>query len=196
MQIEFVSVQSLPRISRWFSSAKSMKMQWNQSAGTREQAAQCSLRSKTQAVGCCPCQADLSSTAATSSSTAPIRAAQGLRSPHWALPCPSLSVSSLPQWQIVSLAPDGLNAAMNERGYLLMDGWNGKPKLSFAMSFLPMWTGCPPFSFCLEWLPPWTFNNSESSLPGDQKMCIKRFRETARACRISLSLFDLHCSGY
>lgn len=54
MQIEFVSVQSLPRISRWFSSAKSMNMQWNQSAGTREQAAQCSLRSKTQAVGCCP----------------------------------------------------------------------------------------------------------------------------------------------
>lgn len=59
MQIEFVSVQSLPRISRWFSSAKNVKMQWNQSAGTREWAAKCSLRNKTQPVGSCWCQAAL-----------------------------------------------------------------------------------------------------------------------------------------
>lgn len=44
MQIEFASVQTLPRNSRWFSSAKSVKMQWNQSTGTREWAAKCSLR--------------------------------------------------------------------------------------------------------------------------------------------------------
>lgn len=88
MQIAFLSVQSLSRISRWFSSAKSMKMQWNQSAGTREWAGKCSLRSKTQAVGSCRCQATLQH-CSNFLLKCPHQAALGLLSAHPDLPCSS-----------------------------------------------------------------------------------------------------------
>lgn len=190
MQIEFVSVQSLPRISGWFSSAGSVK-----GSGSRvevQENGQLNAHSEVRP----GCREPLQGSFQQSSNlllNCPTRAALGAVLTTLSPTLPFLCIfSPLADWVTY------LNPAMNERGYLLMDGWNekGNPKLPFVVSFLPMWTRCPSFSFCLKWLPPWTLNNSESSLPRDQKMCIKRFRETACAYRISLPLFNLHCSGY
>lgn len=112
----------LSGISRWFSSAKSLKIPWNQSVGTRERADNCPLRNKSGDPACpkLPMSGSSLQHCCKLFHNCPYLGSIGGCAYHTeSFPSP---VSSLPQRQIVSLASDGLNPAMNERGYLLLGG--------------------------------------------------------------------------